>query len=179
MNTTRISDLEKYDQFKREYKHFVLDEEYPGWTGNEVYGIITGKSEIELLRDYPSIMKALVPYIVLNLEYGQVRNDSLNSDRRHSRHKEKSESMFGADDELETHHVETAVPDISDPVINRIILEKAFSCLTVIQKSRVWKYFYLEMSYQQIAQSEGGNVDPKTVWESIHAALKKMKKSLS
>lgn len=35
MKNIRISSLEKYDSFKKVCKYFRLEDEYPGWTGDE------------------------------------------------------------------------------------------------------------------------------------------------
>ena len=179
MKCAGICKLEGYERFKKVCKFIVMEEEYPGWTGHEDFGIITDMTEGELLNRFPAVMKALRPYIILDTEFGKARNVFINNDRRNMRHKKKTESLFDADDDLECHHKEAAQPDFSDSVNNRIIVEAAFSCLTRIQAIRVYKHFYFEMSSYQIAESEGGNVNPKTVRDSIEASLKKMKISLS
>lgn len=51
MKNTRISSLENYEQFKEVCSFFRLEDEYPGWTGSEKYGIITELNETELLAE--------------------------------------------------------------------------------------------------------------------------------
>ena len=179
MKCAGIRKLEEYERFKKVCKFIVMEEEYPGWTGHEDYGIITDVTEEELLKLFPAVMKALRPYIILDTEFGKARNVFINNDRRYMRHKIKMESLFDADDDMECHHKDVAQPDFSDALNNRLIVEAAFSCLTRIQAIRVYKHFYYGMSSYQIASSEQGNVNPKTVRDSIEASLKKMKNSLS
>ncbi len=175
MKCGTIKKLEGYDRFKKVCQFIVLEEEYPGWTGDEEFGIITGEEEGNLLKEFPMVMKALRPYIILDMNYGEVRKESLNNDRRHTRHRKETESLFDVDDELENHHGETARPDFAGLVDDRIALEAAFTCLTKVQESRVRKHFYMDMNYKQIAASEGSTVNSVSVYLSIQRALKKMK----
>lgn len=64
-------------QFKKVCKYFRFEDEYPGWTGDEKYGIMTDLSEDELLEEFPVIMKVLSPYIILNKDYENVRRESI------------------------------------------------------------------------------------------------------
>lgn len=176
MNNTRISSLEKYEQFKKVCSFFSLNEEYPGWTGTEKYGIITEVSETALLADYPAIMKALSPYIILNMNYAAVRNESINTERRYERKKDLHESLFSFDEETEYYHAELLCPDFSEDIIASDALKYALSKLTEVQRRRVEQYFFRDMSLQAICDSEGGDVRVVSVWQSIQAALKRMKK---
>ncbi len=176
MNNKRISSLENYESFKAVCSFFRLEDEYPGWTGYEKFGIITDQAEPVLLSDYPAIMQALSPYIILGKEYASVRNESMNNDRRHQRNQENSESLFAFDEETEYHHAELVCSDFTEELIRSELLENAMSCLTEIQRRRVEQYYFQDMNLKAICESEGGNVKPVSVWESIQAALKKMKK---
>ncbi len=176
MNNKRISSLENYESFKAVCSFFRLEDEYPGWTGDEKYGIITEQDESVLLSNYPAIMQALSPYILLDMEYAGIRNESMNNDRRHQRCRENCESLFAFDEETEYHHAELMCPDFTEELIRSEALNAAMSCLTEIQRRRVEKYFFQNMNLRAICESEGGSVKPASVWESIQAALKKMKK---
>lgn len=176
MNNKRISSLEHYESFKAVCTFFRLEDEYPGWTGDEKYGIITALDESVLLGEYSDIMRALSPYIILGKEYASVRNESMNNDRRHQRNQENSESLFAFDEETEYHHAELMGPDFTEELIKSEMLRHAMSCLTEVQRRRVEQYFFRDMNLKAICESEGGNVKPVSVWESIQAALKKMKK---
>ena len=176
MKNTCIRQLENYEQFKEVCSFFKLNAEYPGWTGEEKYGIITEESEADLLKEYPSIMSALSPYIILDKEYAAVRKESINNDRRHDRNQENHESCFAFDEETEYHHSELICLDFTEALIINETLKSALECLTEVQRRRVEQYFFQKMNLKAISESEGGNVSPKTIWDSIRAAMKKMKK---
>lgn len=178
MENKRICSLENYQLFKGECSFFRLEEEYPGWTGEEKYGIITTVCEDTLLAKYPVIMEALSPYIILGKEYAEVRNQSINHERRHKRNQANYESLFAFDAETEYYHDELTCPDVAETFINNQMVKDALSCLTETQRSRIEKCFFYGMSCQQISESEGGK-NPKSIWESIQTALLKMKNFLS
>lgn len=62
-------------QFKDECEVVEFKYEYPGYVGYEQYGIITALSEKELTDKYAEILKEFSPYIVLDLSYGETRNE--------------------------------------------------------------------------------------------------------
>lgn len=175
MNNVRISSLENYEHFKTVCSFFRFEDEYPGWTGEEKYGIITEVDEVVLLNEYPVIMRALSPYIILGEQFAKIRNESINNDRRHQRNQENTESQFALDEETAYHHDELLCPDFTDDFINTDLVRGALSCLTEVQRRRIEQHYFQNMSVYSISKSEGGNVNPKTVWESIQGALKKMK----
>lgn len=179
MNNTRISTLENYDRFKEKCSFFRLEDEYPGWTGDEKYGIITDVCEDILLAKYPVIMQALSPYIILGAEYAEIRNQSINRERRHKRNQANYESQFAFDAETEYHHDELACPDVAEAFIEKQMISDAFSCLTEIQRSRIEKYFFQGMNYREIRESEGRTATIAAIAESIKNSLMKMKIFLS
>ena len=65
MKEKKIKSLEGYGEFREMCFPFLLEEEYPGWTGEEKWGIVTDLSEDALLEEYPKIMEALSPYLML------------------------------------------------------------------------------------------------------------------
>ena len=176
MKNIRISSLGNYEQFKEVCSFFRLEDEYPGWTGSEKYGIITELNEMVLLAEYPAIMNALSPYIILDAAFAGIRNEFVNCDRRFKRNQETTESMFAFDEETEYHHAELLCPDFADGIIDKEALKSAMSRLTAVQRRRVEQYFFQEMSVYAISRSENGSASPKSVWESIQRALKQMKK---
>ena len=179
MNNIRISSLENYDSFKKVCKFFRLEDEYPGWTGDEKYGIIPDVCEDILLAKYPVIMQALSPYIILGAEYSEIRKQSINHDRRHERNQANYESLFALDAETEYHHDELACPDVADAFIKKQMIKDALSSLTDIQRSRIEKYFFQGMNYREIRESEGRTATIQAIAESIKNSLLKLKIFLS
>ena len=179
MNNIRISSLENYDSFKKVCKYFRLEDEYPGWTGDEKYGIMTDFSEDELLEEFPVIMKALSPYIILNKDYENVWRESISNEKKFEYRRCNCDCPFGVDEETEYHHECLIGKDFAETFAEADSLREAMSYLTELQRSRIEKYFFLGMTCREISDSEGNSIDLKTIWESLQAALKKMKKILS
>ena len=84
--------------------------------------------------------------------------------------------MFSFDEETEYYHAELLCPDFSEEIIASDTLKYALSKLTEVQRRRVEQYFFHDMSLKEICESEGGDVTLVSVWQSIQAALKRMKK---
>ena len=62
------------------------------------------------------------------------------------------------------------------PVLSMVtsMLEKALSTLSDVQRSRIYKHFFLQMTYSEISKEEG--VNRSSIRESIEQTLKKLKK---
>lgn len=179
MNNIRISSLENYDSFKKVCKFFRLEDEYPGWTGDEKYGIMTDFSEDELLEEFPVIMKALSPYIILNKDYENVWRESISNEKKFEYRRCNCDCPFGVDEETEYHHESLIGTDFAEAFAEADSLREAMSYLTEIQRSRIEKYYFLGMTCREIRDSEGKGATSRAILYSIQASLKKMKKILS
>ena len=84
---------------------FKLEDEYPGWTGDEEYGIISELPEQEMLERYPVIMRALSPYIMLRKGYAEIRRESISNGKKFDYRKRNCDCLFSFDDETEYHHL--------------------------------------------------------------------------
>lgn len=124
MNTKRITALEGYDRFKTECSFFLLENEYPGWTGEEKYGIITSLTEEELLARYPAIMEALSPYILLGKDYAEVRKESRYNDDKFRYRRNNCDIPFDVDDDAACHHDELTEDDFTRRLSDKEDLEK-------------------------------------------------------
>lgn len=68
-----------------------------------------------------------------------------------------------------------APEDLQEQKERRRKLQKAFRTLTPSQQRRIYKRYFLCMSYVEISQSEGCTIS--AVCNSIHRSLKKLKKN--
>lgn len=59
------------EQFDKDCKVIKLKYEYPGYTGEEKWAIITGLTEEELDEKYAEKIASLRPFIVLDLAFGK------------------------------------------------------------------------------------------------------------
>ena len=118
-----------------------------------------------------------MPFILLTLKEGEIIKDYWRNNRKHQRHKERTESIFGFDDETEIKHAE--VRSNNDPIEeiirneDRRNVNRALALLSQKQRTRIIKHFYDNKSLGEIAGEEG--VNKNAVAKSVEQALKIMK----
>lgn len=175
MEKNNISALE--EQFIQECKLINLNYEYPGYTGEEKWAIITDLTEEELRKKYEEIISSYRPFIILSSLFGSVRADFIRNEDKFSKRAKRSISIFDFSEETEEHHPEIAANDLEEEAISNETAEQvqaAIALLKPIQRERLIKYFFQGKSLLQIAAEEGKSYS--TVYESYQAALKKLKK---
>lgn len=173
---TEIKELEL--QFAADCKVIELKYEYRGYTGKERYGLITALSERELRCKYGCLLDSYAPYIVLDLAFAEIRDDFRRNEQKFEKRSERGH-LFGIDDEFDFHHPECATPDCMEAVLENEMnseLCMAIQRLNPVQRQRLIKHFFGEMSSRAIAEEEGVNYS--AVDKSIVAALKNLKKLL-
>ena len=70
------------EQFDKDCKVIKLKYEYPGYTGEEKWAIITGLTEEELNEKYAEKTASLRPFIVLDLAFGKARKKFINNENK-------------------------------------------------------------------------------------------------
>lgn len=167
-------------QFKDECEVVEFKYEYPGYVGYEQYGIITALSEKELTDKYAEILKEFSPYIVLDLSYGETRNEFRKNEDKHRKRSLRSVDAFNYEDgEIECFHSELIGESVEDIVLHGLaseVLYAALNMLTEKQKERIIKYYLQGLTLEKIAEDEG--VYYKAISFSIESGLKKLKKLL-
>lgn len=174
---TKIKELEL--QFAADCKVIELKYEYKGYTGKEKYGLITALSERELCCKYGCLLDSYAPYIVLDLSFGEVRDNFRRNEHKHEV-RLRMGNQFEVSDDFEEHHPELATPDCLDDLIREEAsseLWEAINKLNPLQKSRLVKHYFLGQSLRTIAEEEG--VNHSAVVKSVTSAKEKLKKSLS
>ena len=73
-NKEIITALTLEKMFANECRIINLRYEYPGYTGDELFGIATSLSEDELICKYNKLLSSYIPYVLLPTSYGEVRN---------------------------------------------------------------------------------------------------------
>lgn len=172
MSEIRLRDIEGYKEFKTECEFFRCEEEYPGWKDTEKYAIITDKPLEELMLKYPQIINAMMPVIILDPRYANIRNKSISNNRKYKRINRLYGCFLELEEDLLNDDQISVVEPVSIPVSYEI--SEAMKLLTETQKRRVVCYFYHNMSYKEISDIE--NVDESSVRESINTAIRKFKK---
>lgn len=163
---------------------YVMDlkKEYgPNKVGKENYALITDMPESELKEVYGDMLKTYEPYVIMTLEMGEIIFESHRNEWKHL----KRQSKYGVDysttdSDFAEHHPEfTYVPNvIKDMYIEqrKDLLYKAIDELSDVQKNRIFKHFFRNMSILEIAEEE--NKAKQTVAVSINRAKLKLRKAL-
>ena len=151
-----------------------LKYEYPGYTGEERYGIITELTEKELKEKYGELLEQYEPFILLPLGMSKVRRDyKRNEDKFYKR--SVRGHIYSIEDDFEQHHPELCLLPEEDTALQERI-EAVLASLKRKQERRVRLFFFDGYTGQQIAKME--NLSYQTVYKSITLALKKIKKIL-
>lgn len=168
------------EQFRTECKVLNLRYEYPGYTGDIKWAIVSGLTEEEIKSKYPKQVKEYTPFVLLNSDYEAARRCYVRNENKHYMRAVRNGHAFAFGDNTEEHHTGIAVDSFEDDVIfNEQIrlLREAITKLNPIQRKRLIKCFFEGKSSRQIAKEEG--VAYSAVDKSIAIALKNLKKLLN
>ena len=80
--------------FKNDCKVIRLDAEYPGYTGDTKYAIITDLTEEELSARYPAEIKRYIPFVLLSSEMGRAIREHHRNDEKFAKRTARYESVF-------------------------------------------------------------------------------------
>lgn len=168
-----IKDIKGYDEFKKHCNFELCTKRYPDWVGSEKYIVITDDAEKDLLEAFPEIMKELSPYVIIGRYFSKMNDDMRYNDAKSA----TSSFSFDQIDDYENLSEGFIAPDFSESLCNKDAISRALLCLTENQRSRVQRLFFANKTLQEIAIEDGVKVP--SVFESISAALEKMKTFLS
>lgn len=166
------------EQFVDECKVINLKYEYPGYTGDIKWAIISNLTEEEIFTKYFYLVCENIPFIVLAPDYGEVRDTYRRNEKKYHMRAVRGHH-FSIDDEFEAHHPELAVEDcVNDVLLNEehSRLWEGINSLGEKQRNRLISYFIYGKTFREIGKLEG--VDHKAIVRSIEAAIKKLKKFL-
>lgn len=173
-----IANINRDEQFKLECKIINLKHEYEGYKDDIQWAIITELTEEELNQKYSEEIKPYIPFIRLSVSQGEVFEEGARYENKYRMREMRTGHIFNVtDDDFEHYHPELIINDTEDKIIRRDEAEKlqvALSTLLENQKNRVYKYFFCQMSYTEIARDE--DVDISSVRKTIEKAIKKLKK---
>ncbi|MEE0992335.1 MAG: sigma-70 family RNA polymerase sigma factor [Bacteroidales bacterium] len=173
-----ISNINRLDQFKLDCKIINLKYEYTGYKDDVQWAIVTELSEEEILQKYPEEIKPYVPFIRLSVSQGEVFEEGTRYENKCRMREVRTGCSFDiSDEEFAKYHHELIVNDTEESLVKKEelkMLEKALSTLSDVQRSRIYKHFFLQMTYSEISKEEG--VNRSSIRESIEQTLKKLKK---
>ena len=163
--------------FEEDCKIINLKYEYPGYIGEAKFGVITALSEEELERSYAEQLSEYRPYIVLSPAFGEIRTEFVRNEKKHAMRRQRSESIFGFDENTESVHIEIACPGTEEEYLsleNQTEVSRMISELTEVQQRRIRMYFYEGYTMREIAEKEA--VGLSKVEKSISQSIKKFRK---
>lgn len=168
-------------QFKKDCKVINLNKEYPEYTGNEQYALISELTEKEIISMYSEQIIKYIPFLVLPKEFGEARSTYLKNEDKYRKRKIRTESIFGIDEKTEICHREFQVDDIltviikeSEALSEKQRLFKGIQNLTDIQRERLIMHCVQGMTEREIAKELGKG--KTTIHESIESALNYLRK---
>lgn len=165
------------NKFKGECQVINFKYEYPGYTGEVKFGIVTDLSEKELIDKYGEILGDYSPYILLDRSYAKIRKKFKKNERKHQWRIENTYDCFGYEDgEVENYHSELIGESGEDQYLQQLansVLYAALNRLTEVQKRRLTKYYFEGLTLEKIAEEE--SVHHTAVLKSIRSSLKKLK----
>lgn len=169
------------NNFEKDCKIINLKYEYPGYIGEAKFGVITALSEYELERCYSAQLAEYIPYIILSPYFGEIRAEFVRNEKKHTMRHQRSENIFGYDENTELLNPECQVQDYLTDMIakaddehERKLLLAALETLTDTEKTRIIQYYCLGLTEREIAKKEGKSKN--AVHLSLCSGMKKLKK---
>lgn len=162
--------------FHGDYKIINLKYEYPGYTGEEMYGIITDLSMQELEQRYAEQLISYCPYIVLPPSFEKIRKEYIRNDDKHRKRDIRHRNLFPFDDKTELHHPELIKEDFAVSIVEKDRLVTAINSLSDIQRENILDRYFVGLSISEIAKKR--NISFQAVSDSINKALRNLKKML-
>lgn len=157
-----------------------LKREYPGFTGETSWAVITDLAQQELDQLFGDQLEAYRPYLIMSLAEGETLADFNRNEDKHAKRQLRSGEAFGYEEGTsETVHDEMVTDTLLDDVLMELDIQKLKECmaqLSEVQRRRVELYFLQDMTLAEVAATEGVNVN--AVNKSIKAALKALKESM-
>ena len=158
------------EQFKNDCQIVNLKSEYPGYTGKEEFAIITNLSETELNEKYEELLSPLKPFILMPLEFADIRDDFIKNEKKHSTRASRSINVLDISENFEVS--EAPFSNAEEVITIKDIVRSAISTLPSIQKRRTMKYFFEGKTISAIAQEEDVNLN--VVSKSLKTAIRNL-----
>ena len=165
----------KTEAFKRDCRVVNMKCEYPGYTGDVQWLVVSELTEEQIIATYPVEIKPYMPFVYMTREMFAPIVESDNNDRTYRRRSLLHEELYGYEDGIfERFHPNLVSNPFDQPDYSE--LHAAIAKLSVIQQSRIRMWAYEGMTFVEIAQKEG--TTKQAVQKSVNQALQKMKKLL-
>ncbi len=160
------------NQFKKECKTISLKHEYPGYSGDIPWLIVSDLTVDEICIKYENEIKPYSPFIHMpRALFSPIRNSHSNDKKHRDRAVRWGDAYAYVDGEFEVFHPEIIYDPFAQP--DWSFLHDAIESLPTNMKRRIYKKYFLEMSMVEIAFQEG--VTTQAVSKSINNAIRLMR----
>ena len=161
--------------FFEECRVVSMKKEYPGYTGEIKWIVVSDLDEVQLNMLYPQEMKEHSPYVYMSRQKFRPIVESHSNDRKHEKRMANSCDAFSYEDGIfETFHPELVVHPFDGLDYEEIHI--AISKLSSPHRERIMKKYFGGMTIIEIAAEEG--TTKQAVSKSINKALSLLKKYL-
>jgi hypothetical protein len=166
----------KTEAFKRDCRILRMKQEYPGYSGDILWIVISDLTEEQILEMYPQEITPYTPFIHMTKTMYEPIADFENNRLKFFYRERNHGDGYGYEDGLfERFHLEVA--SNPDDVDLRFDIEHGLSQLADVQRRRIIKHFYLGMTYTEIAEEECAS--RQAVTKSIDTGLRMLKKFMA
>ena len=163
----------KTEAFKRDCRVVNMKHQYPGYTGDIQWIVVSELTEEQIMATYPAEIKPYMPFVYMTSEMFAPIVAFDTNERTYRRRVALHEDIYGYEDGI----FERFHPDlVSDPfdLPDWSNLYAAIAKLSALQQSRIRMWAFEGMTFVEIAQVE--NSTKQAVKKSVDHALKKMRK---
>ena len=165
----------KTEAFKRDCRIINMKMEYPGYTDEAQWLIVSDLTETQIIETYPAEIKPYTPFIHMTREMFEPIVESDNNNRTYRRRSVLHEELYGYEDGIfERFHPELVTDPFDQPDWSE--LYTAIAKLSAIQQSRIRRWAFEGMTFVEIAEQDG--TTKQAIHDSIHYTLKNLKKFL-
>ncbi len=165
--------------FEKKCKIINLNYEYPGYTGEEQWALITDLTEPEIITYYSKQTQNYKPFIILSSSYGELRNAYIRNENKHYSRSKKRNNFFDFSEHTEEHHPEIQSKSAEERYMEKEQLLNIYASISKLHPAQlrcIIKYFFQRKSLHQISIEE--NKAYSTIYESYRSALKILKQTL-
>ena len=163
------------EQFKKDCRAVRLKHEYPGYTGEIPWLVVSDLTVDEIHSRYEKEIKAYSPFVYMSREVFVPIVKSHSNDRKHQYHAARDFDAYAYEDDI----FERFHPEISyDPFEQEDwgYLHQEVDALPATMKRRICMRFFQDMKLIEIAAQEGVSI--QAVSKSIERAIELMRKKL-
>ena len=165
--------------FAQECKTIQFRYEYGReYVGEEKFAIITNLTEAELREKYADLLKRYEPFVVLPLEYGEIRDAYIRNDHTYQARFSRGDCV-SLDAGLEGWCRECAAEDCAEQAMRRMegeMLAELVEHLPEIQRRRIKGRFYEGKTLREMAQEE--SVGYVKIYNSILCGMANIREKL-